>query len=110
MEAILLQLTLIEGHLSVLRLQMTDPPKPLEAVDPLTYGKSSGLSLGDVAEDEELLNIDDACGFLGIARSTLSELRKTGHITDIKKGRSVRFRLSELKLVRKWYSVPKGKV
>lgn len=72
--------------------------------------KSESQTFKKVGKKTKLLSIDYACRYLGVARSTLAGLRKDGHLTDIVKGRSVRFRFDELKKIRKWYSIPKGKV
>lgn len=61
-------------------------------------------------ENEWLMTIEEALGELGIARSTLSELRRAGLIGTVGKGRNVRLRSSEVARVKRWYSARKGKI
>lgn len=71
----------------------------------------SDLSLNQVEDDELLLTIDDACSIMGVSRGTLWTLRQQELLPEVKKGKKgVRFRQADVEKLRKWYSVPKGKV
>lgn len=69
------------------------------------------ISVLDVADGDQLFTIDDACDKLGVTRGTLRTLRLQGLLPEVTMGKKgVRFRHVDVERLRKWYSVPKGKV
>lgn len=80
------------------------PPQKSKIKGPRT------IRLEDVPPDAELCSITDACGIIGISRTTLRADRDEGYLTDIKKGnRDVRLFREEVERLRKWYAFFKGK-
>ncbi|MBL1410371.1 MerR family transcriptional regulator [Sphingobacterium faecale] len=66
-----------------------------------------------LAEGDWLVDTVEACDMLGISRVTLGVRRREGLLTKVeigKKGGGVRYIASEIREMRQWYSVPKGKV
>ena len=61
-------------------------------------------------KEENLWTIQATCYELRIVRSTLFKLRKEGLIEEVRMGRHVRFRESDVRRLREWYSIPKGKL
>lgn len=62
------------------------------------------------SKGENLWTIQATCCELRIARSTLFKLRKEGLIKEVRMGRHVRFRESDVRRLLEWYSIPKGKL
>lgn len=61
-------------------------------------------------EGDSLVTIKMARYEMNIVRTTLFNLRQQGLITTYEKGRSVRFKASEISAAKGWYSVLKGKL
>ena len=75
-------------------------------------GTRKTIAFEDIDPDAEICTIDEACRKIGISRSTLAAKREAGYITDIllnKDEKEVRFFLSEVLLLKKWYATHKGK-
>lgn len=82
-----------------------------QPVSPDDIPLADEISVLDVDDGEPLLTIDDACARLGITRGTLRALRQQELLPEVKKGeKGVRFREADVEKLRKWYSIPKGKV
>lgn len=63
-----------------------------------------------LAEGEYLMTINIVLSLMNVVRATLFNLREDGLIRSYKKGRSVRFRSSDIEDAICWYSIPKGKI
>lgn len=81
------------------------------AVDNRPLSNEDRLLIEVADNDDPLLTITEACEQLGVVRATLYKLRMEGFLPKVQKGvKGVRFRQSDIEKLRKWYSVPKGKV
>lgn len=78
------------------RVVVTSQEELQSFIDSAVRRAVQGLQAPAKEPEEELLNFDQACDFLGIAKSTGYQRVNRGELPHFKKGRRLYFRKSEL--------------
>ncbi|WP_282773582.1 helix-turn-helix domain-containing protein [Phaeodactylibacter xiamenensis] len=78
------------------RVVVTSQEELQSFIDSAVQRAIQGLQAPAKEPEEELLNFDQACDFLGIAKSTGYQRVNRGELPHFKKGRRLYFRKSEL--------------